>query len=470
MSKQQKLEAFRSIQDMKAKYGVLIYAPTSALEERFLLVPSVYRIIAKEIEEAEDCEGLAWVLCNSLGTAKIASNLKLLAKTHKTKLGYRPIHACIGYAYEPLSRWCAHKMQQTLVGCSYILRDSHDLVQKLAQIQCTKPTFYRLDVQDFFLSGTPSALAGDSTQAIVPTRTRLICQRALYFMLERQLVAYQDGEEKVYLKVTRGSGMGLMHSGACADCALRYHMERNRVDSPDHLRTKGIAAYFRFKDDILIIVEDKSLARPFILELMGRSAYYHLIVESVSSESTKFLDLRIGWTEGKFTTVVEPKATSLSMPLSTESSHPPSVHMSWPKSYINRLFTLSSPDASAVQIMESFIARLSEYHTHPKVIQVLQGEKGRLMRREGAKKRLAKLKPTVWYPMPYHPFMEKIIHAEMKACSDASSAVLWRNAFDDVILKPAEPSISICWKNELPTVDRWLRDTKMTMYSVLSFP
>jgi hypothetical protein len=354
-------------------------------------------------------------------------------------------------------------MQQTLVGCNYILRDSHDLVQKLAKIKCSSPTFYRLDVQDFFLSGTPSALARDSTEGISPVRTRLICQRALGFMLERQLVSYQDGEDKVYLKVTRGSGMGLMHSGACADCALRHHMETNRVDSLDHLHTKGIAAYFRFKDDILIIVEDKSLARPFILDLMSRSAYYHLIVESISSESTKFLDLRIAWTEGKFTTVVEPKATSLSMPLSTESSHPPSVHMSWPKSYINRLFSLSTQDAAAVRTMESFIARLSEYYTHPSVLQVLQVEKDRLLRREAARKRPIKQKPTVWYPMPYHPFIEKFIHAEMKACSDASSAVLWRNAFDDVILKPVEPSISICWKNELPTVDRWLRDTKTTM-------
>ena len=126
MTKDQKLEAFRSIRNMRAKDGALIYAPTTAFEERFLLVPRVYRIIAKEIEEAEECEGLASVLCNSLGTEKIASHLKLLAKTHKAKLGYRPIHACIGYAYEPLSRWCSHKMQQTLTGCDYILRDSHD--------------------------------------------------------------------------------------------------------------------------------------------------------------------------------------------------------------------------------------------------------------------------------------------------------------------------------------------------------
>jgi hypothetical protein len=76
MTKSQKMDAFRSIANMKAKDGVLIYAPTSALEERFLLVPSVYRLIAKEIEEAEECEGLASILCNSLGTGKIAANLK----------------------------------------------------------------------------------------------------------------------------------------------------------------------------------------------------------------------------------------------------------------------------------------------------------------------------------------------------------------------------------------------------------
>ncbi len=108
--------------------------------------------------------------------------------------------SCIGYAYEPLSRWCSHKMQQTLIGCSYILRDSKDLVAKLSLIRCTQPTFYRLDVQDFFLSGTPTALASDATRDIFPPRTRLVCQRALHFMLERQLVSFQDEDELIMLR------------------------------------------------------------------------------------------------------------------------------------------------------------------------------------------------------------------------------------------------------------------------------
>jgi hypothetical protein len=71
MTKDQKLEAFRSIRNSRAKDGALIYAPTTSNEERLLLVPKLFRIIAKEIEEAEECEGLASVLCNSLGTEKM---------------------------------------------------------------------------------------------------------------------------------------------------------------------------------------------------------------------------------------------------------------------------------------------------------------------------------------------------------------------------------------------------------------
>jgi hypothetical protein len=457
MSLSQYWQAHDKITNMRAKDGCKVYRIVHDSDLKWLFQPSIYRSLALEIEQVEDIEGLSYVLRSTLIRENIAAKMKLLCKTHKSPISFRPVHACCQYAYDPISRWISLSLDSTLKGIPYLLRDSSDLVDKLGKLSVVSPIFYRLDVQDYFLSGSSSDLCLDSTQEVLPIRKKLVLQRALRFILDRQLVTSLDSEgNQIVLQVERGSGMGLPHSGAVADTSLRNLMEKGFVDSPSILARYDIYAYYRFKDDIFIIAKTRTGARAFVVELMKNSKYYAIKVESVSSTSCKMLDLRIWW-DGFFHTKVEIKDTAMGMPLSHESNHPSTIHYNWPKAYIQRLFSLCTTHTDKRGAIDQFLLRLASHYTHSNILSSLRIYADQLLSNSLPKKVKAPISDVSWLVLPYHPAFCRYIREELILRNNRRDKHVWRHAFSDISPIPLEPKIMVSLTNKSHTIETWLR-------------
>jgi hypothetical protein len=457
MSLSQYWQAHDKITNMRAKDGCKVYRIVHDSDLKWLFQPSTYRSLALEIEQVEEVEGLSYVLRSTLIRENIAARMKLLCKTHKSPISFRPVHASCQYAYDPMSRWISLSLDSTLKGIPYLLRDSSDLVDKLGKLSVVAPIYYRLDVQDYFLSGSSSDLCMDSTQEILPIRKKLVLQRALRFILDRQLVTSLDSEgNQVVLQVERGSGMGLPHSGAVADTSLRNLMEKGFVDSPSTLARYDIYAYYRFKDDILIIAKTRTGARAFVVELMKNSKYYAIKVEAVSSTSCKMLDLRIWW-DGFFHTKVEVKDTAMGMPLSHESNHPSTIHYNWPKAYIQRLFSLCTKHTDKRGAIDQFLLRLASHHTHSRILSSLRIYADQLLSNSLPKKVKSPISDLSWLVLPYHPAFSRYIREELSIRNSRRDKHVWRHAFSDTSPIPPEPKIMVSLTNKSHTIETWLR-------------
>jgi hypothetical protein len=233
-------------------------------------------------------------------------------------------------------------------------------------------------------------------------------------------------------------------------------MEKGFVDSPAILQQYDIFAYYRFKDDILIIAKSRAGVRAFVLELMRKSKYYAIKVESVSGTSCKMLDLRIWW-DTAFYTKVEIKDTAMGMPLSHESNHAPSIHFNWPKAYIQRLYSLCTTPSDKKAAIETFLARLSSHYAHPRILSSLKSFSDSLFRGAISKKPKESIENSCWLVIPYHPIFAQCVKEELKTRNVRRDKFVWYHAFSDVHPVPREPDIMISWTNKEPTIETWLR-------------
>ena len=105
------------------------------------------------------------------------------------------------------------------------------------------------DIEHFFMTGSSHELAIAASEIVPDFSLRIKIKRAITFLLENQYVKSRD--ETMY-KVNKGSGMGLAHSGSISEAAFLTKAELS-VCRNDVLNFYNVRAYFRFKDDCLII-------------------------------------------------------------------------------------------------------------------------------------------------------------------------------------------------------------------------
>ena len=120
--------------------------------------------------------------------------------------------------------------------------------------------------------------------------------------------------------------MGLRHSGELVDSAFM-----NLVGTWAHQahvrREFQIEAYWRFKDDILMIASCGPSTAKFLEEMKARAKYFKLKLSDLSDKKIRFLDLEITKTTKRFETKVVFKETSVNVPLSRDSAHAPHVRL-----------------------------------------------------------------------------------------------------------------------------------------------
>ena len=156
------------------------------------------------------------------GDRRFYSNLITNIKSHKPdgEVGVRNIHASSMNKREGLSRWVSRELQGPLTGHTWFLTSSAQLVADIKTVAAEDSDYFvKLDVRDFYMTGTPSELK-DSIKVLFPPgpRCRLLCE-AVEYLLSSEYVVSNLVPGRVF-RVVRGSGMGHRHSGCIADCSF----------------------------------------------------------------------------------------------------------------------------------------------------------------------------------------------------------------------------------------------------------
>ena len=122
-----------------------------------------------------------------------------------------------------------------------------------------------VDVKNSYLSGLPSEVSEDVASLFDPPLRELI-KVVIYNLMDNQFV-YASILQTFY-KCFHGTGMGLKHSGHCANLAFYAAVEKAFVH---RLHTHGIALWLRYHDDIFAVFIDKPSMDNFLIPLVRQS-------------------------------------------------------------------------------------------------------------------------------------------------------------------------------------------------------
>ena len=186
------------------------------------------------------------------GDRRFYSNLITNIKSHKPdgEVGVRNIHASSMNKREGLSRWVSRGLQGPLTGHTWFLTSSAQLVADMKTVTAEDSDYFvKLNVWDFYMTGTPSELK-DSIKVLFPPgpRCRLLCE-AVEYLLSSEYIVSNLVPGRVS-RIVRGSGMGHRHSGCIADCSFFALGEREFAARSQVLQSFGIKRYYRYRDDV----------------------------------------------------------------------------------------------------------------------------------------------------------------------------------------------------------------------------
>ena len=152
----------------------------------------------------------------------------------------RDIHASPAYSFASIAAWVRYTLQQNLEEhAPWLIKDSFGLKKRLMQLRsCNGEAYARMDIKDFFLSGSKEELIEDALDNM-DEETRPVMKRCLNFLLEEQWVRDAHGHDGSLCKATSGTGMGLLHSGELSDWIIRNNVE---YDLPSLLQAQGMAS------------------------------------------------------------------------------------------------------------------------------------------------------------------------------------------------------------------------------------
>lgn len=432
-----------------------------------------YGKLAGQVAVLEKNGSVARTINKSLvgGSDSLVRVLNVTVKSHKPNglVTFRNIHGGLHYPFAGLGAWLAYRLRKGLAAHIHILRNTTDLVQQLKTFVSDVPiAFIKIDIKDYFMSGTREELREHGSR-LLDVEGRLLGQRVIDFLLTYQFVKSDYLPHRVW-QVCVGAGMGLNFSGELSDAAFFTMAEEWMLVEPGKLETFGVLKYWRFKDDILVIVKAECLQnfRECFQQMKQRAGSFALEVESISFNSVTFLDIDLWTAEHAHshdrTTVsirYKPhfKKTSLGVPLSCNSSHPWHVHASWPFAELRRLRRLSCDESTYENAKHIFVHRLMysfepsfltkkllEYA--PPGLEVVKGVRSRELGDKGEE--------VKWIVLPFHFVWESacLTSVANKFLNSHEAQVLWAKAWGST------PSfkISVAWKTTTPPVATILKN------------
>ena len=237
--------------------------------------------------------------------------------------------------------------------------------------------------------------------------------------------------------------MGLNHSGSVADTCFYLLCELTWALNPPIREQHGVLAYFRFRDDILIIFGAfQSLefgAGHFLKGLQARSGFYTVEIEEFSKVSVPMLNVLVEIDDGKLRTDHYSKPTSVeSIPLCTSSMHAPGVHSSWPKAYLSSILSLCDSVAKKNRLKRTF---LNSFKNNGVTVPSLSSTCRKVVVPEQSSE-------DIWLPLPYHPLLRvALTRAVIKVNSSELSLAAYSSAYGGL---RQQPRIRIAWRNAFP--------------------
>lgn len=109
---------------------------------------------------------------------------------------------------------------------------------------------FKADIKDFYMRGDVFQMS-DLIFEDAPQKCRQDMKRLLEHLMTNQYVRTRFMQST--WKVMQGSGMGLRHSGECADSFFYALCERPLLLNPAFTQQHNIELYIRFRDDMLIV-------------------------------------------------------------------------------------------------------------------------------------------------------------------------------------------------------------------------
>ena len=406
----------------------------------------IYYNLCKEWASKLEAPGLAKKLMSSISCDKAVtfSTLELTAKTHKNPISFRNLHASTLWKYGALSKFIANVLQRELNRHSHVLKDTKALVKALSKVQC-KPhyKFCKLDVKHFYMSGTSVELADLAASAFEETNLYRLVKESILFLLEHQEVVDKSSNTRV--KVCRGSGMGLPHSGAIAELAL---LQGGEIPALKHMHDLHIVFYARFKDDILIVFSDYARLNTFINHLR-RGHPFKIQCDLIDSHSVHFLEVCVEKYVRAFRTFPICKPSSLQVPwLSKFSAHVKSVLNSWPRARLFSRLSLCSHPALRDDERSAFIARARTQFLTKKSFLSLSPSKMSPVSRSKERTHMS----TKWLVLPHFP-------ALLKTGFASKTSVFWNSDFakHELGAMSKQTQIKISWRNVLRNVSQHIK-------------
>ena len=397
-----------------------------------------YHQIAKAIGQAFD-EGYEKSILSTAGEkGSYCAIFQFTVKSQKPQGArvLRPIHGVVNYCFAGLSAWVCQELQSLLdIHAKNLIKDSRHAVNEIRGAPCPAGyKLFKLDVKDFYMSGTYDELMRTISDSLSKHPQGNLLVRAIGFLLKNQFVRTHAGSESMY-RVIEGAGMGLPFSGHLSDYAFMCKVEFF-TNSPAVRRRFHVAHYWRYRDDILIVMDEGTeFSDTFIKIVKEKSGYYKLKSEE-EGNTVSFLEFQVEIKGGKLIPHVSLKPTTMVVPLHTTSSHPLAVHYGWPNATIKRIRALASGQKNFLNIVQELECRFrnaSRYFPDRSSWTKIALRPSRVNQDDssGAKQ--------WWLPLKFHPILRKIT-APVLACINQQWGSTWETLFGYT------PRICVAWK------------------------
>ena len=255
-------------------------------------------------------------------------NIRLLAKLHKDKLGFRPIINCVSHPTLFLCLLIDIILQPFVKKTASFLLDSQNLIQKTQNIKFPKNSkLFSCDFESLYtninLSHALIVICEFITRNFTSTE---ISSQGFYEILKLIFENNIFGYKNKYFKQISGIAMGAKCAPSIANLYIAI-LEKNfqTIHKP--------LLYFRFIDDIFVILHEL-----FDINILTNSFEY-LKLNVVSEESVNFLDLIISLDPitGYLVFSLYTKPTNTFSYLLSSSNHPNFIFNNIPKSIFIRI-------------------------------------------------------------------------------------------------------------------------------------
>jgi len=368
---------------------------------------------------------LANIMFKPLNSGRVVSKLNVLRKSHKPagKVTLRQVHSTPRYAFEGLSRWIASILGAKLkMLAPHVLRDCRDFCTRLDFQRPKSHEFVaRMDIRDFFLSGTKEEIVFDIISVFAgedPDLIQLI-HDVLLLLLSHQYVRRYGGDQ--LYSVIVGTGMGLIHSAEVADLCYYVRVEK-WAHRPGPYRSFTLNWYYRFRDDIIVCYNDREKFRKWMTHVRVVSRYFVAEVEAVTRGPFEFLEVHVNRSDSgaQYLYRHKFKSTSLGSLLDARSCHAQPVHRSWIATYISHIESLcvkpeharASIDTVVQRFGANFTARLSSLAAIP---------------------RTPDPRRVVWFSIAFDPVVEAYMRRALKVhMRDRASLI--KDAFGEAMI------------------------------------